>query len=197
MISTVNWQVIQLQSVAPTPWRNGGGTTRELLAWPDSVDWQWRASVAEVATSGPFSNFAGVQRSFAVLDGAGVCLRISGAPHVLDSDSAPFAFDGAAPATCDLLGGPTQDFNLMVRGANPACMWRVKNSGTSSITIGVQKITNTPKIIAAYAHELGAKVGFGTENHDLPPFSFGWAVVNANVAVCVQASDALLMEIGL
>jgi environmental stress-induced protein Ves len=48
-------------------WRNGGGSTRELLAWPEATDWQARISVAEITRDGPFSAFAGVQRWFAVL----------------------------------------------------------------------------------------------------------------------------------
>ena len=51
-------------------WRNGGGRTRELLAWPDAADWKVRVSVADVESDGPFSAFPGVQRWFAVLEGA-------------------------------------------------------------------------------------------------------------------------------
>lgn len=197
MISSVNWQVIRLQDVAPTPWLNGGGTTRELAAWPDADKWRWRVSVAEVVRAGPFSSFAGVQRLFAVLDGAGVCLTISGAPHVLDSDAAPLAFDGAAQTTCELLDGATQDFNLMVRDGCMARLQRVKAGVDCNIASMVHLAKTTPKIIAVYAHKMGARVQFDTENHELPPFSFGWAAVDVRVAVCVQASDALLMEIDL
>jgi environmental stress-induced protein Ves len=57
-------------------WRNGGGSTRELLAWPEAGAWQLRISVAEITRDGPFSAFAGVQRWFAVLRGDGVRLRL-------------------------------------------------------------------------------------------------------------------------
>lgn len=30
---------IALDTVPRQPWRNGGGSTRELLAWPDATDW--------------------------------------------------------------------------------------------------------------------------------------------------------------
>ena len=59
----------------PQPWRNGGGVTRELLAWPDGGDWRVRVSVADIDADGPFSAFPGVERWFAVLEGAGVALR--------------------------------------------------------------------------------------------------------------------------
>ena len=109
------WHTVSLADVTATPWRNGGGVTRELLAWPPEGDWQWRMSVAEVEGSGPFSRFEGVQRWFAVLRGAGVALDIAGEQHTLTSASTPLAFDGAAPTDCQLLNGATQDFNLMLR----------------------------------------------------------------------------------
>jgi environmental stress-induced protein Ves len=88
----------------PQPWKNGGGTTRELLAWPAAADWRVRLSVAEVAADGPFSRFEGVQRWFAVLRGAGVRLVVDGVAHTLTAASEPLAFDGAADTQCTLLG---------------------------------------------------------------------------------------------
>ena len=113
----MTWHVIYLADVAPRPWKNGGGTTRELVAWPDAAHWVWRMSVAEVAQSGPFSRFDGVQRWFAVLGGAGVALTHNGHRHALTVRSPPFCFDGGAPTGCELMEGPTQDFNLMTRVA--------------------------------------------------------------------------------
>ena len=108
--------VVRVGAVAPRPWRNGGGVTRELLAVPAGSDWRVRVSVADVATDGPFSAFPGVARWFAVLDGAGVELTIDGAVHRLAPGDAPLAFDGAARTTCRPIAGPTRDLNLMLRG---------------------------------------------------------------------------------
>ena len=99
------------------PWRNGGGRTRELLAWPDAHDWQLRVSVADIEADGPFSTFAGVERWFAVLQGQGVELSVGAARHRLARGDAPLRFDGATPAACRLLDGPTRDLNLMLRRA--------------------------------------------------------------------------------
>ena len=68
--------VVALMSAAPQPWRNGGGVTRELLAGR-TEDWSVRLSVADIERDGPFSAFAGVDRWFAVLSGAGVVARQS------------------------------------------------------------------------------------------------------------------------
>mgnify|MGYP003694612933 CR=1 FL=1 len=56
-----------------------------------------RVSVADVATDGPFSTFAGVDRWFAVLDGAGVVLTIGGKAQRRDRrPTTRSAFSGAA-----------------------------------------------------------------------------------------------------
>src|SRR5512133_3890793 len=111
----MTWQVVSLADAAPSPWRNGGGVTRELAAWPGAADWAWRISVAEVASDGPFSRFDGVQRWFAVLGGQGVRLKLPDAWRELTRASAPFQFEGELAIDCELLDGPTQDLNLMVR----------------------------------------------------------------------------------
>ena len=102
--------------IAPEPWRNGGGRTRELLAWPSSANWRLRVSLADVDRDGAFSAFPGVQRWFAVVEGAGVALAFDGAAERrLVLGDAPLGFDGAAAPACRLLGGPTRDLNLMLR----------------------------------------------------------------------------------
>jgi environmental stress-induced protein Ves len=99
------------------PWRNGGGRTRELLAWPSAQDWQVRVSVAEIEADGPFSAFPGIERAFAVLDGAGVVLSLPGGDVRLGPFDDAVRFDGVAAPMCRLLDGPTRDLNLMVRTA--------------------------------------------------------------------------------
>ncbi len=110
-------RTIRLDEVEPQRWRNGGGFTRELLAWPRVEAWRLRVSVADVESDGPFSLFAGgVERWFAVLDGNGVELTVDGAAQRLTVECAPLRFSGEAPTECRLLDGPTRDLNLMLRG---------------------------------------------------------------------------------
>jgi environmental stress-induced protein Ves len=113
-------RLVRFDQVAPQRWRNGGGWTRELLAWPSPQDWRARVSVADIEADGPFSSFPGVQRFFAVLQGAGVELTIDGATRRVGRDDVAVNFAGAAATTCRLLEGPTRDLNLMVRGAHGA-----------------------------------------------------------------------------
>lgn len=111
---------IAIGSVAPQPWRNGGGMTRELLTWPAGDAWNARVSVADVTRDGPFSTLAGVVRWFAVVEGAGVELRFGDDARRVTRDDEPLRFDGAAAPMCRLLAGPTRDLNLMLRNASGA-----------------------------------------------------------------------------
>jgi uncharacterized protein len=102
------------------PWRNGGGTTTEIAAEPGGpAGFLWRLSIAEVAASGPFSDFGGYDRHILLLEGRGFVLHFAEAPsRRLDRPLEPFAFDGGWRATCELVDGPVRDLNLMVaRGA--------------------------------------------------------------------------------
>jgi uncharacterized protein len=107
---------VRTADVPAQPWRNGGGVTRELLARPAGDGWRVRVSVAEVASDGPFSAFAGVARWFAVLDGAGVVLTIDGVEHRCVARAEAVTFAGEADTRCRLIDGPTRDLNLMLRG---------------------------------------------------------------------------------
>ncbi len=101
------------------PWKNGGGETIEIAISPAgaSLDgFDWRVSMAHVATPGPFSIFAGIDRTLAVLRGSGLVLRIAGRGEIrLGPDAAPFAFPGDLPVDAALLDGAIDDLNVMTR----------------------------------------------------------------------------------
>jgi uncharacterized protein len=184
----MSWQLVRLADVQPSAWRNGGGVTRELAAWPGADDWRWRMSVADIGSSGAFSRFDGVQRWFAVLQGAGVELAVNGVRQRLTAGDPPFCFDGAAATDCRLLDGQTLDFNLMLRqGSGPSRMVRV--SGSLVVTL------DAPKTIAVYAMNTGASVLFDGESLDLPAHSLAWRTVTSNATLRVNAAQALWMEI--
>ena len=102
---------------APTsPWRNGGGTTRELLSAPtaDGETFLWRLSVADVTDGGPFSHFPGIDRTLVLCRGVGMQLVVDGHPRVLRLFE-PVTFSGELPAAAVLADGPTVDLNVMTR----------------------------------------------------------------------------------
>ncbi|KNZ31207.1 MAG: hypothetical protein AD742_18590 [Methylibium sp. NZG] len=109
-------QSINADQVPPQAWRNGGGRTRELLTLPAGTDWKLRVSLADIDADGPFSAFAGVERRFAVVQGAGVRLTFNEGERTLRPGDAPLRFDGAEAPHCTLVNGPTRDLNLMLRG---------------------------------------------------------------------------------
>lgn len=113
-------QRFDIASLAASPWKNGGGTTREIVCSPAGADmdgFDWRVSIATIDRPGPFSAFAGIDRVIMLLEGAGVRLHSQDGriDHRLDLPHVPFAFAGDATLDCDLLGGTSTDFNLMTR----------------------------------------------------------------------------------
>lgn len=110
------------ESTPATPWKNGGGSTRQIASWPPGAGleaFDWRVSIATIAAGGPFSVFAGVDRTIMLLEGDGVRLRAAegGLDHRLDTPFAPFAFSGDVALDCTLLGSASHDFNVMSRRA--------------------------------------------------------------------------------
>ncbi|MDX2144613.1 MAG: HutD family protein [Rhodospirillaceae bacterium] len=104
---------------ASAPWKNGGGVTQDVMIWPsgaslDSFD--WRISIADILTDGPFSIFPGISRVLTVIQGDGLRLAIGGAePVELDSASPPLAFSGEAVCHATLTKGRLRDLNVMAR----------------------------------------------------------------------------------
>lgn len=133
-------RLVTVNSAPATPWRNGGGVTRELLAWPSPGDWRLRISVADIATDGPFSAFPGVRRWFVLLSGNGVLLEFSDRSLTHRPGDATLAFDGAAAPGCRLIGGPVRDLNLMVRSGtggmsavSPGEAWQAPAGGQAGL----------------------------------------------------------------
>src|SRR6185437_7948190 len=117
------------------PWRNGQGTTTEIAIEPDEGRFRWRVSVADVASSGPFSDFSGYDRVIAVASGAGMRLAVAGrTPVVLTRGSDPYSFPGDAATHCTLLDGPIRDFNLMTdRATCRGSLTALRFSGASIV----------------------------------------------------------------
>ncbi|WP_334164137.1 HutD/Ves family protein [Phenylobacterium sp.] len=111
-------QILRAADRVPVPWKNGGGVTRDVAAFPEGAGFDgflWRISMAEVRADGPFSVFPGVDRVLAVLDGR-LRLEVAGlAPVEIGPDSPPAIFPGDAPTHGAVLAGPVLDLNVMTR----------------------------------------------------------------------------------
>lgn len=139
-------RILRADELAPTPWRNGLGVTREIALYPpgaDSDDFLWRASVADVVGPAPFSRFPGVDRSIVLLDGAGFRMTLDGTEvHELTTPCAPFAFPGEAEVAVTLAGGPTRDLNLMLR--------RGRADGAIEVWQGAEEHAVAPDLVLLY-----------------------------------------------
>lgn len=109
-------KIIRRSSFTAIPWKNGGGITHEAIRVPPTGDaFLWRVSVAQIDSSGPFSDFAGYDRKMVLLRGRGIALEFgSGERCALRSMGDWLEFDGAMSTRCELLEGPCVDLNLMV-----------------------------------------------------------------------------------
>ena len=101
------------------PWKNGGGETVEIAISPEGAglaDFDWRVSMATVASDGPFSIFPGIDRTLSILEGNGMRLLIEGRdPVVLTQESDPLAFAADIAVSATLPDGAITDLNVMTR----------------------------------------------------------------------------------
>ncbi|MFM0739900.1 HutD family protein [Paraburkholderia xenovorans] len=118
-----NTTLLRGADLVATPWKNGGGVTREVAAFPPGAAldaFVWRVSVADVAQAGPFSRFEGIDRTLVLLSGAGMLLDETSAAGSIDTHALTrpldiARFSGEAQIDARLVAGATRDFNLMVR----------------------------------------------------------------------------------
>lgn len=110
----ISRQILRNSDYRQMPWKNGGGTTREIQRSPAEGDpFHWRLSMARVEQSGPFSLYPGYRRLLSVLEGAGLALRIDGQTVPPLRPFGLLSFSGDSPVSSELLDGPLLDFNLI------------------------------------------------------------------------------------
>lgn len=118
------------------PWKNGGGETTEIAVFPENAgleDFDWRVSMARVDGDGPFSSFPGIDRTLAILEGAGIVLHVEGhTPKRLMMEKEPHAFPADIATAADLIDGTVIDFNVMSRRKKVAHQVRRLRSVVSS-----------------------------------------------------------------
>ncbi|SAK80318.1 HutD/Ves family protein [Caballeronia ptereochthonis] len=106
----MNVSLIRGIDLAASPWKNGGGITREVATRAHA----WRVSIADIDRPGPFSRFDGIDRVLVLLDGAGLMLDEHAVMHAFDVAR----FTGESSIEARLTDGPVRVFNLMThRGA--------------------------------------------------------------------------------
>ena len=101
--------VVRYADLAITPWRNGAGRKADIAGGDG-----WTVGFAFLDGDAPFSDFAGHDRTIMLVGGDGFELDVAGQGVLrIDRPHVPVRFDGGAPATCRLLGGPCLVLNAM------------------------------------------------------------------------------------
>jgi uncharacterized protein len=105
-------KVLNTDTLPATPWKNGGGKTREIARHEVDNALVWRISLADVANDGPFSHFPGLMRILTVIDGDGIDLHMP--DKVIQArPGVPVQFSGDVPVNGRLTKGPIRDLNLI------------------------------------------------------------------------------------
>jgi len=181
-----DWHQIRLQDVPASPWKNGGGTTQSLICWPSPSQWVFRMSVARIDSDGPFSEFMGVERWFAVLRGNGVTLQFPDRRVVLGHKDPALQFSGETACQCSLTRGPTLDFNLMVQGIS-AKMARIDRLAY----IGNFKSQTT---LAIFVVEAGGYIQINHQTQELNTESLYWSTLDQDEQIEFNGMHVMLIE---
>lgn len=148
-----------------TPWKNGGGETTEIAAFPEGATFDafhWRVSMAKVAASGPFSVFPGIDRTLCVLAGEAITLAFEGRASVpLDRASAPYSFPADLAVSGEVAGAGITDLNVMSRrGVARHHVSLMRLEGTTAIALA-----GTALMVLSL--EAGLSIRAGAEQLDL------------------------------
>lgn len=110
---------ITFQDLAITPWKNGAGTTRQILIHPADAtldNFAFRVSAADINALGPFSHYEGINRSLAVLTGQGLTLSTANQDTVTFTPKHTIVdFDGGMPPSTTAYSEPILDIGVMSR----------------------------------------------------------------------------------
>ncbi|RCS25918.1 HutD family protein [Phyllobacterium salinisoli] len=141
------------------PWKNGGGETTEIAVVPQGAglaDFDWRVSMAKVASDGPFSHFPGIDRTLAILDGNGLELAFGNANRVfLDADTDPLPFPADIAVDARLSNGLVTDLNVMTRrGAVVHRVSRFEIDGTTE-----RQAVGSPTLVLCHSGTLAVETG--------------------------------------
>lgn len=188
-------QRFTVDGLVAMPWKNGGGVTREVVCWPQRAGldtFDWRVSIASIAASGPFSAFPGIARTIMLLDGAGVHLHAADGSinHRLDTSLEPFSFAGDVALDCDLLGGASNDFNVMTRGDRLSSELRVlRSAGVHGTSLhGLLLVHAGVWTVCLHGDEEPMQLAAGE--------GVWWADVPQGARLTPESPDAVLIDVG-
>ncbi|MFI8633003.1 HutD family protein [Microbacterium sp. NPDC077663] len=146
--------------ITPVPWRNGGGTTVELIDEDRSTTLtpglRWRLSIAHLTAPGPFSAFPGQVRTLIPWEGDIVLSVDDEFRHVGAGEAV--RFPGDARTHLVELTAPCYAVNLMASGPDPTfevvIAGHVATQDSVAIAIAGNADASRFDVIAVRANEL-------------------------------------------
>ncbi|WP_460198114.1 HutD/Ves family protein [Klebsiella variicola] len=167
-----------------TPWKNGAGATREIIAVPSTdAPFLWRASIATLQADGPFSPFPGVDRVITLL--AGQPLRLCGGDidHPLTLWQ-PWAFPGEWALSSVGIVEPGLDFNIMNQRGRASASVKVINDQQRPATEGVAYVLQGEWDLAGQRSAAGSGLCWrGESPGELQPLSANGCLLLAEIAL--------------
>ena len=110
-------QILTPSDFKKTEWKNGKGTTVELVRFTESsslTDFDLRISIADINEDGGFSFFNGYKRYISVLEGKYFLLSHNNSPYFKLKQFEIHEFSGSDSTFCKVDGQHVKDFNVII-----------------------------------------------------------------------------------
>lgn len=116
--------ILRTAGYVALPWKNGLGISRVIAAQPRGAGYDtllWQVSMTDITADCPFSDLAGMDRRFMLIEGSGVQLAFRDEAtgvnqrHAAAAQFAPVEFRGDWKTHCRLTNGPVKVLNVMTR----------------------------------------------------------------------------------
>ena len=174
----------QLSTLPVTPWKNGGGETREIICVPaPDAPFLWRASIATLQADGPFSPFPGVDRTIVLLAGQPLRLRGEEIDHPL-ARWQPWAFPGEWALSSVGIVEPGLDFNVMTQRGRALAQVEVVSDRQRPATDGVAYVLQGEWDLAGQRSAAGSGLCWrGESPGELQPLSANGCLLLAEIAL--------------
>lgn len=111
-------QIIHFTNLVSTPWKNGKGTTRQIIRYPEDStldNFLFRVSIASITETGAFSSYPKINRSLAVLEGSDLELNLNDTIIHFIPQNTIIHFDGIDKANVTTCPNAVLDFGVMSR----------------------------------------------------------------------------------
>ena len=133
---------INISEVPSVPWKNGGGSTKEIAAFPPNAgidDFIWRVSVAEIKQSSAYSLFPGVDRTQVLIAGVSLSLQSQIGLYQELLAFQPFSFAGEQDWFAEP-EGVCQMLNVMTSRADALSILELTHGAFECVGDGHQRV---------------------------------------------------------